>query len=43
MIEEYENKRKELDARFERETPEMLESGERVFKIETWVPGTKPT
>lgn len=41
MIEEYHRKREELDAMYEREKQVMLDSGEKMFKVENWVPQSK--
>ena len=41
MIEEYHRKREELDAKYEREKQQLLENGERMYKVETWIPESK--
>lgn len=42
MIEEYNQKKKELDEKYEKEKFQMLDGGDAMFKVENWVPGAKP-
>ncbi|CDW72353.1 ndufa12 domain containing protein [Stylonychia lemnae] len=42
MIEEYKEKMKILEEKYEREKFQFLEQGEQMLKIENWVPGSQP-
>eukprot|EP00347_Sterkiella_histriomuscorum_P001917 403370172 len=43
MIEDYQRKKKQLEEKYEKEKFQLLEQGDQMFKLENWVPGTKPS